>query len=69
MYVNIGGKVRDMGYLRILDKDDLIFETEGYMPDVPLLCGGDYIDLYIDNETGRILGWTPLNIEKLKCAV
>lgn len=64
MIVSIGGKVRDMGYI-ILSQDDetYAFRECDYMPYISFLCGGDDIDIRIDNETGKIIGWRPLELE------
>lgn len=35
-------------------------EHQGYLPKIPGLGGGDYIELEIDNETGVIKNWVPI---------
>jgi hypothetical protein len=32
-------------------------KTDSYAPNVEGLCGGDYVDLEIDLDTGQIIGW------------
>ena len=44
--------------------EELILEYEGYVPTGPL-GGGDAVSLQIDNATGRIIGWEPLDLEAL----
>jgi hypothetical protein len=41
-------------------------EHQGYMPYVNQILGGDDTQLKIDNETGKIIGWTPIQIEDNK---
>jgi hypothetical protein len=36
------------------------------MPYVNQILGGDDTQLKIDNETGKIIGWTPIQIEDNK---
>lgn len=64
--VYVGGKVRDMGQLNIYDTETgetlyTNYDHGHYMPYIDYLCGGDYIEFEIDNETGRILNWVPLD--------
>lgn len=37
-------------------------EVVDYVPYVNAVLGGDYTTLKIDNETGQIIGWTPIEI-------
>lgn len=64
--VRIGGKVSDMGWAEMLNSEGKYLAKSGaYMPDIEGICSGDYIDIAIDNETGRIIGWVPLKPEDL----
>jgi hypothetical protein len=45
----------------VLSVDDI--ESVGYLPRVNSVLGGDETSLNIDNETGTIIGWTPIKIE------
>lgn len=46
---------------------DILFEFDGtYPPTINKLCGGDYIELSVDNLTGIIFGWKPLTKEDIK---
>jgi hypothetical protein len=64
-YVSIYGKVSDMCIITLLDeKRFLIEEHVGYVPPFPAIGGsGDYIEIEVENETGKIVDWKP--IEKL----
>lgn len=39
------------------DDDDTSIELEGYVPYNIGIGGGDYIEMKIDIETGKIIGW------------
>lgn len=68
MYIRINGKVSDMCGI-IFMEDGMYIEHDGYVPDNLGFGGGDYINLVIDNETGRIEGWKPLSWKQIKEAV
>lgn len=38
-------------------------EEVGYLPYVNEVLGGDDTVLKIDNDTGRIIGWTPVKVD------
>lgn len=61
MIISIYGKVSDMFCLSVEE-----YEYNGYVPDGLGIGGGDDIELRIDNDTGKIVGWVPLTIEKIK---
>lgn len=48
----IGGKVSDM-----FDASTDEYNFYGYVPKNIGIGGGDYIDIAIDIETGKIIGW------------
>lgn len=62
--IKFGAKCSDMSWIDIVGCDGTIYEKEGYAPDIKGLCGGDYIDMEIDNRTGKILNWKPINTDK-----
>lgn len=55
--VTVSAKCSDMFAMSMGDLD-----YDGYVPQGSL-GGGDYIEMQIDNETGQILDWKPLNEE------
>jgi len=66
MKIHIGGKCSDCCWATVTDKDgNILHEEDGYVPDW-FFGGGDYIDLIIDNDTGKILNWVPIKKEDLK---
>lgn len=62
--VSVSFKHNDAAQIEVLQRGKTLFEHDGYMPYVGVF-GGDYTELKIDNETGRILDWVPLKIEDL----
>lgn len=64
-YVRIHAKIRDEGTYFFLDENKKeIFEKEGYVPgffpygeDGNGRHYGDYLDLWIDIDTGQIINW------------
>jgi hypothetical protein len=64
MIISISGKVSDMFCLQAQDSSDYI-DYNGYVPSGMGFGGGDYIEIDIENETGRIVGWKPIPIDKL----
>ena len=67
--IQIDARCRDSFSLVAYDNTDItseetIVEYQGYVPE-GILGGGDAIRLRIDNATGRIIGWTPLDLEAL----
>lgn len=56
--VKITGKVSDMFSLTAHNENgDFLGEYQGYVPKEIFGYGGDYIELTIDLETGKIVGW------------
>jgi hypothetical protein len=63
-FVKIAVKHDDRATIHLLDSDkQKIDEHDGGMPYVGIF-GGDYTKLLIDNASGLIIGWKP--IERLK---
>jgi hypothetical protein len=67
--IQIDAWCRDSFSLVAYDNTDIvseetIVEYQGYVPK-GILGGGDTIRLSIDNATGRIIGWEPLDLEAL----
>lgn len=67
--IQIDAWCRDSFSLVAYDNTDIaseetIVEYDGYVPKGPL-GGGDAIHLNIDNATGRIIGWVPLDLKNL----
>jgi hypothetical protein len=48
----------------VISMDDI--ERDGYLPYVNAVIGGDQTSIEIDNETGKIIGWSPIKIENGK---
>ena len=62
--VTIAGKCSDLCFTSFLG-----IHHHGYVPNIPGIGGGDYIEIEIENETGKIVGWKPLTIETYKEAI
>ena len=68
MKIFINAKCSDCCHVRVEDKNDnSLYDDNGYVPDF-LSIGkwGDYIQLTIDNETGKILNWKPIKVSDFK---
>lgn len=63
MIISIGGKVSDLSYLVAKEAG---VDHDGYVPYIKGIGGGDYIEIEIDNDTGKIVGWVPLTVEELR---
>lgn len=46
------------------NKNEYVEEHVGYVPNIPAIGSGDYIELEIDNETGVIKNWVPITTLK-----
>lgn len=65
-------KVRDDFHAELLDKEgQVLVEYDGYVPSriMPETNGGDYINLYIDIDTGMILNWGKLSSEDIEAFI
>lgn len=66
MKISISAKCSDMCSTTVKDETGILFNTAGYAPSIDAVGDGDYISLEIDNDTGTIVGWTPLTLTELK---
>ncbi len=64
--LQISAKCSDLCFTKIAE---LNLFKDGYVPYGLGIGGGDYVDLTIDTETGKILGWKPLTDTQLKKAL
>ena len=67
--LSIQAKTRDMFTMVAYDNsnifsEEVLLDYDGYVPESSL-GSGDYLDFVIDNDTGRILNWKPIDLEKL----
>lgn len=53
-------------YAVVDDQGNYILEGDGYVPRNWGVGGGDYVKLTIDNETGKIVGWVPIDLKTLE---
>lgn len=66
MKISICAKCSDLCAITVEDdKGKTILDHDGYVPDF-FFGGGDYIELTIDNETGKIEDWKPITIDQIK---
>lgn len=64
--VKITGKVSDMFSLTAHNENgDFVGEYQGYVPKEIFGYSGDYIELTIDLETGKIVGWVKPDDEEV----
>lgn len=67
MKIAIGGKCSDMGWMQVTDEEGVrIIDYDGYVPEIAAIGGGDYIEIEIDNDTGKVIGWVPLTVSALQ---
>ncbi|MNL53741.1 hypothetical protein D3C87_1770120 [compost metagenome] len=66
--VTIYAKTRDQANVQVTDEDgqDILHVDGDYVPYGFGIGGGDYLELAIDVETGKVVGWDP---EKFKHGV
>jgi len=59
MILRISAKCSDMCSTMVQDHDGRTYfaNMNDYAPSLKGIGGGDYIDLHIDTETGKIIGW------------
>jgi len=56
--ITISGKSVDSCYTGLYDASEKeIAVSDGYAPEIDNLCDGDYVELEVDVETGKIVGW------------
>lgn len=63
--VSISGKGSDMFNVTFINEDDTDVEGDGYAPYIKGVCRGDYFNITIDNATGKIVGWVPIESEQV----
>jgi hypothetical protein len=66
MKLKINAKCSDMCYASV---PELGLEKDGYVPRGLGIGGGDYIELTIDTETGKVDGWKPLSEQTLRANI
>ena len=65
--IQINAHVRDCFSATSTDTDGKEYDYQGYVPSwMPGECYGDDFTILVDNETGRILNWTPVHINAVK---
>ena len=66
MRIFISAKCSDLCHYKVVDDQGIyILEGDGYVPENWGVGGGDYVELTIDNKTGRIVGWVPIDLDNL----
>lgn len=67
MIIKLCAKCSDCCCLELVDNDNIcIIDHDGYVPHMPGLGSGDYVEVDVDLETGQILGW---DAEKVKAGL
>jgi len=65
--IRISCKVSDMFYASLVDKSgNELGSYDGYVPEIIPGGYGDYVELNIDIETGKITNWKKPSIEEIK---
>lgn len=65
--LKISGKTSDCFWAGVFRDDEKILDYNGYVP--KCVGGGDYIELDIDVETGKILNWKPMSEREICTAI
>ena len=60
-----GAKCSDMATVDFHLSDSSYRTGTGYAPYIRNVCMGDYFEFEVDNDTGKILNWTPINVEDI----
>jgi hypothetical protein len=65
--LSISAKCSDLCSSQYKDKNGKITKSNdyAYVPDDINIGGGDYVEMDIDTETGKIVNWKPLTDEKI----
>lgn len=63
--LKISGKTSDSFWAGVFKDDKMILDYNGYVPKCVGDSTGDYIELDIDVETGKILNWKPMSEEEV----
>jgi hypothetical protein len=61
----IVAKCSDMCNTEYIVDGETKVEAEGYCPDLEGISGGDYINLRIDLDSGKILGYEPISHKEI----
>lgn len=65
--LSISAKCSDLCIATLKDQDgQTIHETDGYVPSFMPNGGGDYVNIDIDLETGRILNWVKPDLSEVQ---
>lgn len=64
--LRISAKCSDLCFASV---PHLGIDHDGYAPHIDGIGGGDYIDLEIDLDTGKVIGLKPITDEQLKIAI
>ena len=59
--VSVNAKCRDLCFVALCgNRGEVLIEHDGYVPDFfPEEHYGDYVELQIDMDTGKIMNWNP----------
>ena len=58
--LSISAKCSDLCFAEVWDEDgNTLFENDGYVPELSLIGGGDYVDITIDLITMKVVGLKP----------
>ena len=60
--LHVGAKASDMQNFSVPHLD---LEHDGYAPQIPGLCGGDYIELTVCLDCGHLVGFEPMSDEEI----
>lgn len=68
--IRISAKCSDLCYSEIINDDrNLVAENDGYVPENIGIGGGDFVELEIDLQTGKVLNWKPVMLDMALSAV
>lgn len=63
--INISAKCSDLCVTTLEMSDGTEKEKDGYVPHIDGIGGGDYIELTIDNATGKVINWVPIQDDEV----
>jgi hypothetical protein len=63
--LSIIAKPSDCGSYYIYEDGKLAWEHRGYVPRGLGIGGGDYVEIEIDLETGKVVGWQQPDLENI----
>lgn len=61
----LNSKASDMHFCEV---PHLTIEKDGYAPNIPGLCNGDYVDLTVCLDCGTVIGFEPMSDEEVLIA-